>query len=78
MDIREVVKSYLSANGITITHFSKCIGRNYAVVNKWLNGNPEIRMKEDTMKRIYAFLSGKYYLTVDEAIETGGDKKTCK
>ena len=53
MDIREVVKMYLSVN-------------------------PEIRMKEDTMKRIYAFLSGKYYLTVDEAIETGGDEKTCK
>lgn len=73
-----MVKMYLSVNGITITHFFKCIGRNYAVVNKWLNGNPEIRMKEDTMKRIYAFLSGKYYLTVDEAIETGGDEKTCK
>lgn len=78
MDIREVVKMYLSVNGITITHFSKCIGRNYAVVNKWLNGNPEIRMKEDTMKRIYAFLSGKYYLTVDEAIEIGGENETCK
>ena len=75
MDIREVVKSYLSANGITITHFSKCIGRNYAVANKWMNGNPEIKMKEDTMKRI---LSGKYYLTVDEAIETGGEEKSCK
>ena len=56
MDIREVVKMYLSVNGITITHFSKCIGRNYAVVNKWLNGNPEIKIKEDTMKNIYAFL----------------------
>ena len=78
MDIREVVKMYLSVNGITITHFSKCIGRNYAVVNKWLNGNTVINMKDDTMKRIYAFMSGKYYLTVDEAIETGGDEKTCK
>lgn len=69
---------YLSVNGITITHFSKCIGRNYAVVNKWLNGNPEIKMKEDTMKNIYAFLSGKYYLSADEAIEIGGENETCK
>lgn len=58
--------------------FSKCIGRNYAVVNKWLNGNPEIKMKEDTMKNIYAFLSGKYYLSADEAIEIGGENETCK
>ena len=78
MDIREVVKMYLSVNGTTITHFSKCIGRNYAVVNKWLNGNPEIKMKEDTMKNIYAFLSGKYYLSADEAIEIGGENETCK
>ena len=78
MDIREVVKMYLSVNGITITHFSKCSGRNYAGVNKWLNGNPEIKMKEDTMKNIYAFLSGKYYLSADEAIEIGGENETCK
>ena len=73
-----MVKMYLSVNGITITHFSKCIGRKYAVVNKWLNGNPEIKMKEDTMKNIYAFLSGKYYLSADEAIEIGGENETCK
>ena len=59
MDIREVVKMYLSVNGITITHFSKCIGRNYAVVNKWLNGNPEIKMKEDTMKNILCVFKWK-------------------
>ena len=47
-------------------------------MNKWLNGNPEIKMKEDTMKNIYAFLSGKYYLSADEAIEIGGENETCK
>ena len=59
-----LARDYLDSNGISITHFAKCIGCDRSLLTKWLNGQREL--KQPYIKRIMGFLGGEYIVTVDK------------
>lgn len=62
-----IVKEFLKENGISVKHFAKCIGADYTVCCKWIDGKRNLNAEK--LKKVHKFLQGEYMKSVEELVK---------
>lgn len=62
--LREVVRKYLEANGITVKFFADFIGCRSSQCSLWLSGKR--RLNSEQIKKVHEFLTGDFLKSVNE------------
>jgi len=69
--LNQITDEYLKQNGISIRHFSECIGAGYVMTTKWLEGTR--RLNAEQIKKVHKFLNGEYIKSVRKIMEEYGN-----
>lgn len=67
MELNQIVKKYLSSNGIKNEFFASYIGCDASRCSRWLKG--EQKLNQEQLKRAHEFLTGRHIKTVEEVMK---------
>lgn len=67
MELNQIVKKYLSSNGIKNEFFASYIGCDASRCSRWLKG--EQKLNQEQLKRAHEFLTGQHIKTVEEIMK---------